>query len=467
MTFNRLLKMLLNIKGATVDNFDFGTNAYNEASLTVHVHLTKGHQRRCPICGKKCPVYDQSGEESFWRSMDFGPVAVRIGAVVPRVSCPDHGVLTAGVPWAKHLSRFTLDVAYSAAWMVKGGLNKSRVSEYLRIDWDTVGRLVDLVWKDLEPDVKKRFDGLVRIGIDETSYKKGHSYITTVVNHDTNTVVWAHKGHGKEILELFFEELSEEQRASILVVTGDGARWITDCITKYCPKADRCVDPFHVVEWATDALDEVRLDAWRRARIALAELMKQQKSAKKSGEDTTETKSQIKEAKKEIEELKRSKYPLGKNPENLTEKQKERLIMIQSKDPKLKRAHDLKEELRLIFQLKDYDTAKDCLGSWIKSAQRCRIPAFVELQRKIRRHEKHILNTLQFGLSNARIEAMNNKIKLLIRIAYGFHNIDTMISLIMLFCSSIEIPWPGRTARKPANKGSNGSKRRKATHTHA
>ena len=115
MTFNRLLKQLLNIKGATVDNFDFGTNAYGEASLAVHVHLTKGHQRRCPICGRKCPVYDQSGEESFWRSMDFGPVAVRIGAVVPRISCPEHGVLTAGVPWAKHQSRFTLDVAYSAA----------------------------------------------------------------------------------------------------------------------------------------------------------------------------------------------------------------------------------------------------------------------------------------------------------------------------------------------------------------
>ena len=73
----------------------------------------------------------------------------------------------------------------------------------------------------------------------------------------------------------------------------------------------------------------------------------------------------------------------------------------------------------------------------------------MELQKKIRRYEKHILNTIEFGLSNARIEATNNKIKLLIRIAYGFRDIDTMIGLIMLFCSSTEIPWPGRGKKTP------------------
>ena len=94
--------------------------------------------------------------------------------------------------------------------------------------------------------------------------------------------------------------------------------------------------------------------------------------------------------------------------------------------------------------------AEEELDGWLGWAQRCRIPAFVELGRKVRRHKEHILDTVRYGLSNARIEATNNKIKLLIRIAYGFRNIDAMIGLIMLFCSSIEIPWPGRTARKSA-----------------
>ena len=449
MTLNRILKQLLNIKGAVVDNAAFAADDRERMVLKVHVHIAKGHRRRCPVCGKRCPVYDHPCAENVWRSMDFGPASVYIVASVPRVSCPDHGVHTASVPWAKPGSRFTTDLAYSAAWMLKGGLNKTKISQWLQIDWKTVGRLVKLVWNDLEPDAKKRLDGLVNIGIDETSYRKGHTYITVIVNHDTNTVVWAHDGYGKEVLELFFAELSEEQRSSIRVVTGDGAKWITECVEEHCPNADRCVDPFHVVEWANDAVDAVRLDAWRRARIALADLVKQAKADKKSGREDPGSAERIKSLKKDIETLKRSKYPLGKNPENLTAKQSERLMMIQAKDKRLRRAHELKEELRLVFKLTTYDAAKEYLGKWIKSAQHCRIPAFVELQRKIRRHEKHILNTIEFGLSNARIEATNNKIKLLIRIAYGFRDIDTMIGLIMLFCSSIEIPWPGRGKKTP------------------
>ena len=452
MTANSLLKNLLNIKGATVDTFDFGEDAHGELSLVAHVHLCRKERWKCPVCGRKCHVHDYVCGEAFWRSMDFGPVAVRIGARVPRITCPEHGVVTAAVPWAKPGSRFTTDFAFSAAWMVKGGLSKKKVAELMRVDWDTVGRLVDLVWHELEPDVKKRFDGLVRIGIDETSYRKGHSYITIVVNHDTNTVVWAHKGHGKEVLDLFFSELSQEQRESILVVTGDGARWITDSMKQYCPNADRCVDPFHVVEWANDALDSVRLDSWRRARIALLDLQRKAREAKKSKADGQDgLRAEIKDAKKAVEELKNSKYALGKNEQNLTERQRERLSMIQAEDGPLAQGHRLKERLKAVFALKDPGLAEEYLDKWIGNAQHCRIAAFVELQRKIRRHREHILNTIRFGLSNARIEATNNKIKLLLRIAYGFRNIDTMISLVMLFCSSIEIPWPGRKRNTPTN----------------
>ena len=443
MTFKSILLRLLNINGAKVDDIDF----VDDAAMTVHVHLVKREQWRCPVCGKRCGVYDHATSESFWRSMDFGPVPVQIGAKIPRVSCPDHGVLTARVPWADAESRFTTDFAFSAAWMFKGGLSRKRISEWLRIDFKTVGRLIKRVWNRLEPDPKVRYNGLVNIGIDETSYRKGHSYITVVVNHDTNTVVWAHDGHGKEIIEMFFEELTEEQRASIRLVSGDGARWITDAVAKYCPNATRCLDPFHVVEWANDALSSMRIDAWRRAREKLSEMVRKYKEAGVA--DDKEVKEEIKREQKKVDEIKQSKYALGKNPENLTKNQQERLELIQAEDPQIKRGHDLKEKLRFILKLKDPELAEDELDGWLGWAQRCRIPAFVELGRKVRRHKEHILDTVRYGLSNARIEATNNKIKLLIRIAYGFRDIDTMIALIMLFCSSIEIPWPGRMARPP------------------
>lgn len=447
MTLNRILLELLNVNGAVVDGAEFG----DDASLTVHVHVRKGDQWRCPVCGRRCGVYDGGDDEVFWRSMDFGPVPVRIGAKVPRVSCPEHGVRVAGVPWAKPGSRFTTDVAYSAAWMLKGGLSKKRVSEWLQIDWKTVGRLVELVWNDLEPDPKKRYDGLVNIGIDETSYRKGHKYVTTVVNHGTNTVVWAHEGYGKEVVELFFNELTEEQRASIRLVSGDGARYITDAVAKFCPNATRCLDPFHVVEWANDALGSIRIDAWRRARAAIAEMERALKASANPGDKTE--KEKIKQAKKAAEELKGSKYALGKNPENLTPKQAERLALVQAEDPQLRRGHEMKEGLRLVFKLSDSELAEAALDRWLTRAQRCRIPAFVELGRKIRRHKESILNTVRHGLSNARVEAINNKIKLLVRIAYGFRDVNAMISLILLFCSSIKIPWPGRTRQPPAKQG--------------
>ena len=95
-----------------------------------------------------------------------------------------------------------------------------------------------------------------------------------VVNHDTNTVVWAAPGHGKKVLEQFYRQLTPQQLASIRVVTGDGARWITDCVNQFTPGCERCVDPFHVVEWAMEALDEVRREAWRKAHTEAAQAEK-------------------------------------------------------------------------------------------------------------------------------------------------------------------------------------------------
>ena len=273
------------------------------------------------------------------------------------------------------------------------------------------------------------------------------NYITIIVNHRTNTVVWACEGHGKEVLDKFFSLLTPEQRAAIRVVSGDGARWITDAVKQYCPNATRCLDPFHVVEWATAALDAVRLDAWRKARADWSD--------RKRSADGKDAKAQeaVRRARKAAATIKRSKFALGKAPENLTERQRDTLAAIQAQAGPLARAHAIKEQLRLILKIPDADEAAASLDRWIARTQRCRIPAFVELQRKIRRHRKHIPDTIRLGLSNARIEATNNKIKLLIRIAYGFHDVGTMIDLIMLVCSPIEIPWPGREPQTPVKPG--------------
>lgn len=160
MTLNRVLKLALNLKGAIVENADFSQNQHGELELTIHTRLPKKSRNRCPFCGRKCNIHDYISEKTFWRCMDFGPTAVRLAAKVPGICCPDHGVHTAAVPWAKHGSGFTIDFAYSVAWLVKAGVSRTHVAERFRIDWKTVGRLASQVWHELEADPSKRLERL-------------------------------------------------------------------------------------------------------------------------------------------------------------------------------------------------------------------------------------------------------------------------------------------------------------------
>ena len=169
-------------------------------------------------------------------------------------------------------------------------------------------------------------------GIDEISYKRHHKYLTVVVDHDSGRLVWAKPGRDKATLASFFDQLGPERSALISHVSADGAEWISTVVAKQCPQAVRCADPFHVVQWATEALDEVRRQAWNLARGAV--------TRRRAGRSTGHAKA-----------LKGARYALWKNPENLTGQQQAKLAWIAKTDPRLHRAYLLKEGLRLVFSL--------------------------------------------------------------------------------------------------------------------
>ena len=313
------------------------------------------------------------------------------------------------------------------AWLATQ-CSKSAVTELMRIAWRTVGAIITRVWADTE-QLHDRYARLRRIGIDEISYKRGYKYLTVVVDHDTGRLVWAAPGKDKTTLNGFFDLLGEQRCAQITHVSADGADWIAEVVAGRCENAVRCADPFHVVKWATEALDVVRREAWNNAK----------------GRRRTPAQIQAREGGTgHAAALKRSRYALWKNPENLTVRQQAKLAWIARTDPRLHRAYLLKEGLRLVFQL-DHSEAPDALETWIGWARRCRIPAFVQLQKRIVKHKASILAAIEYGLSNGRIESVNTKIRLITRIAFGFRSPQALIALAMLNLGGQRPTLPGRT----------------------
>jgi transposase len=397
--------------------------------LIVHVRPYQRSAQRCGICGKRRPRYDRGQGRRRWRALDLGTVRAYLEADAPRVSCPDHGVVTAAVPWARHGARHTRFFEDQVAW-VAAACSKTAITALMRISWRAVGTIITRVMAEAEAACD-RLAGLRRIGIDEISYKRGHKYLVVVVDHDTGKLVWAAAGRSRGTVRAFFDALGEDRSQLLTHVSADGAEWIAGPVRQRAPQAVLCADPFHVVGWATEALDQVRREAWRAARHAGAV------------KDTPTGGRVLRLSTGGARDLRRARYPLWKNPENLTERQQAKLAWIEKTHPLLYRAYLLKEGLRTALKLNS-EEAGYALDRWLAWAARCRIPEFTTLGRRIRNHLPAIRATIDHGLSNGLIESANTKIRLLTRMAFGFHNPHALIALAMLALGGLRPALPGR-----------------------
>jgi transposase len=412
-----LWRRVLGVDRATViESVEVGEDSGEEV-VVVHVRPRRSTKRRCGRCGKRAPGYDQGEGRRRWRCLDLGTVRCLLESDSPRVNCPAHGPTVAQVPWARHGAGHTYAFDDAVAWLVTH-TPKSAVVELMRVAWRTVGSIVDRVVADGRA-AHDPFAGLVRIGIDEISYKRGHRYLTVVVDHDSGRLVWAAVGRDKKTLEGFFDALGETRCEQIRVVSADGAAWIGDTVAERCPAATLCIDAFHVCKWASDALDEVRRQVWNDAR--------------RSG------------MRAHAGQLKGCRYALWKNPEDLTARQEAKLAWVAKTNSRLYRAYLLKEQLRLIIARKGI-LALVMLEDWLAWAARSRISAFVELGQKIRRHQRGIEAALLHGISNALVESTNTKLRVIHRMAFGFARPEHLISLALLDRGGYCPPLPGRAA---------------------
>ena len=416
---------LLGLKDAVVEDVVVDQSA---GRLVARVRIGSRAARRCGRCLRRCPRYDRGTRRRRWRHLDAGTLTVWIEAEAPRVSCRECGVVTCHIPWARAGAGHTLDFDHQVAWLATHA-SKTATAALMRIAWRTVGAIVTRVWADIDA-VEDRFAGLHRIGIDEISYKKGHKYLTIVVDHDTGRLLWAGVGRDTETIDEFFDALGPGRCAAITHVSSDAAAWIAASVAAHCPHAVRCADPFHIVQWATDALDQVRRDAWNAAAGRV-------RGTRSTGRNATG----------QARALKNARYALWKNPEDLTARQHEKLAWIAKTDPRLWRAYLLKEGLRHVFKVKG-TAGREALDRWLSWAARCRIPVFTDLARRIKRHRLEIDNTLDHGLSNALIESMNTKIRRIARTAYGFADPQALIALALLAHGGYRPELPRRTTHR-------------------
>jgi len=405
---------MLGLGQAVVEAVEFDQES---AAVIVSARPRRGAMGRCGRCGRRCPGYDGGQGRRRWRALDLGELAAYVEADAPRVTCAEHGVIVAAVPWARHHAGHTRAFDNAAAWLVRY-TSRTTVSTFLRVAWRTVGAIVTRVRADLDVEAGDRFANVRCIGIDEISYKRGHKYLIVVVDHDSGNLLWAKEGRDKRTVVSFFELLGEERCRQIELVSADGADWIADAVGLRCPNAELCVDPFHVVSWGTDALDLVRRQVWNAARRA-------GQTALARG-------------------LRDCRFALWKNPQDLTARQQNKLAFIQKTNRKLYRAYLLKEQLRQVFAPGGPERIL-LLDAWLAWAAKSKLDPFVDLARRMRRYRDDIANTLKHRLANARVEAVNTRIRLLTRLAYGFKTAEPLIALAMLHLGGYNITLPGRT----------------------
>lgn len=418
--FNRMLE----IPGAGVASVTFTPEG-------VVVGLRRRFRRlTCPCGFSTTATYDRSVRR--WRHLDLGAARLFLEAEIRRLRCQVCAtVRTETVPWARPGARHTRDLEDVVAFLAQR-CDKTTVARLVRVSWEAVSSIVTrVVASCLDP---ARLEGLYRIGVDEVSYRKGHRYLTVVADHDrAGAVVWAGEGRNAATLGAFYEQLGEENAGRLEAVSLDMGHAYRSATDTYAPQAAQCVDPFHVIRAANEAIDKTRRWAWNQTRH------KTPPPKRPRGRPPADAPPPPRD---QVRWVKATRWALLKDPAKLTHTQQEVLGELRRSRSVLWRAYLLKEELRDLYRLPDPSLAAHHLDRWLAWASRCRIPAFVALSRTIRKERHRILAAVHLGLSNSKLEGLNSKIRLINHRGYGHHSAAAVISMIYLCCGGITVQLP-------------------------
>lgn len=408
--FKRLLRLgHERVVGVELENPEDGIER-----VIVTVALRPRRVSRCSGCAARTrSVYDS--RPGSWRHLDMGRVRCVIACEVRRVSCAECGIRTEQVPWARAGSRFTRAFEDTCVWLVKAA-PKSTVAALMRIDWHTVGRMIERVVAEHAASREgDGLDGLTRIGIDEVAYRKGHRYLMCVTDHGSGALVWASPGRSQATAEAFYRALGPERCRDLRAVSLDlHGGWI-GATRAHAPDALICADPFHVIKLCGDALDRVRRDAWQALR-----------------EDDPGRAAWIKG----------TRFAVRRRAGNLRPGDRTILDALERDNHDIYRGWLLVEQLRAVYVAATHDEAMALLDDWILAALTSDLDPFIRCALTIDAHRELVVNAITERLSNARLEGMNSTVRLLSHRARGYRRLSSLLAMITLVCGRIPVALP-------------------------
>jgi transposase len=353
-------------------------------SLELGLEHVGGQHFECPHCKALCGVHDTI--ERRWRHLDFFQYRCELVAKIPRTWCPKDGVHQVQVPWAREGSGFTL-LMEALMMLLSAEMPVDAMADLLD-EHDT------RLWRVLihyveQAHAKSNWSAVRRIAVDETSARRGHRYVTNVLDAENSNLLLMVEGRSAEALGAFAKALGEHggDPSQIEAIAMDMSPAYVKGATQYFPHATIVFDKFHLMVLAGQALDEVRLELQRHGA-----------------------------------DLKGSLWSLRGNTWNLTQERQEQRKNLCRQYTKLGRAMTLRDTLQAIYANPERQVAETELHWWCGWATRSRLKPFRALAKTIRQHWNGILAYFDTHLTSAAIEAVNGIIQLAKRMARGFRN---------------------------------------------
>jgi len=374
--------------------------------LELRLDFPRGSRFGCPECGRSgCEVHDTS--EKRWRHLDFFQHEAYLTARVPRVECPEHGVRQVALPWARQGSGFTL--LFEALVMAMAREMPVRAVAGLVGEHDT------RIWRVVHHYVGEARAGqdlsqVERVGVDETSNKRGQDYVSVFADLDRPRAIFATEGRKAEVFERFVGDLEAHggQAKQITEVCQDMSEAYLAGALANLPEAEITFDRYHVKAQLTRAVDEVRRS----------------------------------ERKQQGELLKRSRYLWLRNPNNLTDRQRERLDELLCQPLKTARAYRWMLKFDQVYELEG-EAAEHYLRRWVAGAKRSRLGPIVDFAKMVEEYWLGILRWFHSKVSNGLLEGLNSLIQAAKRRARGYRSTRNYITMIYLVAGKLDFgPQP-------------------------